>query len=227
MHQASLKNTTINATTGQNVTVNNFFCTFVPHPEGPYLHTPKASQTNASVSPSYLQLLEFYADSAITFLRLVSVNSDIMVFYSHAKVSLALEPRSDRNANNITGHTPRAEFEIYVDHLLCKKRGLPLWVPGPSMSFPTEYRKKGISIGDVGIINRTGEFSFLFNVFFPPTHPINKGRVPVGFSPIKYSDIKNDVETNVVFGPNNYLASSSVRRSRNVDSSYVSCISFF
>ena len=93
------------------------------------------------------------------------------------------------------------------------------------MSYPTEYRKKGISIGDVGIINRTGEFSFLFNVFLPPTHPINKGKVPVGFSPINYSDI-DDVEMNIIFGPNNYLASSSMRRSRNVDSSYVLSISF-
>jgi len=57
-------------------------------------------------------------------------------------------------------------------------------VPGPSMSFPTEYRTKGTtSIGDVEIINRKITCS---------TYLINKGKAPARFSPINYSDIKDD-----------------------------------
>ena len=102
--------------------------------------------------------------------------------------------------------------EIYREQLLLKGRGTPLWIPGPSMTLPLEYRRVGISIGDVGIINPSGEFSFLFNLFLPADHPINRGKVPESFSPLHPSEAEDDnIEQDIAFGPNSYLASPSLQ----------------
>ena len=101
-----------------------------------------------------------------------------------------------------------ADHEIYITQLLTKKRGIPLWVPGPGTSLPIEYRRRGVSIGDVGIITHIGEFDFLFNVFHAADHPINRGDVPQGFSPLKQDDIHEYIS----YSPGTHLASSSVRK---------------
>ncbi len=91
-------------------------------------------------------------------------------------------------------------------------------MPGPSLTLPKEYRRSGISIGDVGIIYRSGVFNFLFNIFLSADHDINCGRVPAGFSPLEFALIKNDIDT---FGPGSYLASTSLRKTSNNNASYV------
>ncbi|KAJ7181593.1 hypothetical protein C8R43DRAFT_969592 [Mycena crocata] len=68
--------------------------------------------------------------------------------------------------------------------------GYPLWCPGPNLSehLPVEYRKDGVSIGDIGLI-RDGLFDFVFNFLRPANHPIN-GRgnfTPDGFVPCAWS----------------------------------------
>ena len=97
-----------------------------------------------------------------------------------------------------------------------------MWIPGPDMILPTEYRREGIRIGDVGILYRSEGFSFLFNIFLSADHPINDGRVPPGFEPLDLSNLKHGPKKQVVFGPKSYLTSTSVATSSNVDSSYVS-----
>ncbi len=98
------------------------------------------------------------------------------------------------------------------------------------MSLPKEYRKSGVMIGDVGILYRSGDFDFLFNVLHPADHEINMGRVPEGFYPLDNSEINKinkNIKKSIVYGPGSCLASSSLRRSSNVDSSNSSSVSAF
>lgn len=71
--------------------------------------------------------------------------------------------------------------KVYARLLLPKKLGFPLWTPAPDGNLPSEYREKGISIGDVGIITADGGFDFLFNICVPSDHPVNYRGVPDGF----------------------------------------------
>ncbi|KZP12588.1 hypothetical protein FIBSPDRAFT_681498, partial [Athelia psychrophila] len=60
--------------------------------------------------------------------------------------------------------------------------GYPLYYPEPLDSLPLELRKRGTSIGDVGIIKPDGLFQFAFNIFTPQTDTtINRFGVPDGF----------------------------------------------
>ncbi len=116
----------------------------------------------------------------------------------------------------------RGHHNIYYDQLLLANRGSPLWHPGPDMNLPKEYRRKGVSLGDVGILY-SESFSFLFNVFLPADHPINLGRVPSGFKPLDISHILFSLGKRPVFKPMEFLTSVSVQpfASRDVQSGYV------
>jgi hypothetical protein len=80
------------------------------------------------------------------------------------------------------------------------------------MQLPIEYRRQGLSIGDVGIITSIGEFDLLFNIFYPADHPINDRMVPMGFLPLSRQNLERDVRKAIHYGPNTYLTSSSVRK---------------
>ncbi|KAF7975156.1 hypothetical protein HWV62_10331 [Athelia sp. TMB] len=90
--------------------------------------------------------------------------------------------------------------EVYIQQLLPKKYGFPMYYPAPPSSFPLVLRKRGISIGDVGIIRPDGSFQFVFNIFAPcpratgPNNiwqneepPINYFGVPNGFEPLPWN----------------------------------------
>ena len=126
------------------------------------------------------------------------------------------------NAETNIPPTVRADYNIYYHKLLAKQRGSPMWIPGPDMNLPTEYRREGTRIGDVGILYCSEGFSFLFNIFFPAEHAINEGRVPPGFEPLNLSNPRHRPKKQVVFGPKSYLTSTSVTTSSNMDTSYVS-----
>jgi hypothetical protein len=57
--------------------------------------------------------------------------------------------------------------DIYERQLSPKRDGFALWEPGPNKNLPFPYQRKGIQIGDVGIIKPSGFFSFIFNVCVP------------------------------------------------------------
>jgi len=112
----------------------------------------------------------------------------------------------------------QADHEIYYNQLSAKKRGSPLWIPGPGTHHSAQYRKQGISIGDVGIVTRDGRFDFLFNIFQPANGDINSRGAPRSFSCENLNQL--EIDTTSIYGRKTYLTSESVRTLGN-NSSYV------
>ena len=86
------------------------------------------------------------------------------------------------------------------------------------MDLPLTYRRDGINVGDVGIMQLDEPFDFLFNIFLPDGHPINSKGVPDSFQPLREcetSEIPCDMQGGSVGSP-------SVRRYVDNESSYVS-----
>ncbi|KAJ7285284.1 hypothetical protein C8J57DRAFT_1120454, partial [Mycena rebaudengoi] len=98
-----------------------------------------------------------------------------------------------------------SESDNYCSQLLRQGRGFPLYVPGPPG--PEEYRRHGVSIGDVGTVTPEG-FDFFFNIYLPSDHPIN-AHVPENFSPLpRYAP--EDI-AHLDFDPGNYVSTPSVQ----------------
>lgn len=104
---------------------------------------------------------------------------------------------------------------MYYRHLSVKGRGSPLWLPAVGRQLSIEHRRKGISIGDVGLITFSGSFDFLFNILLPAEHPIHSGRVPERFIPLDPPLEDEDVEIQEEFAEDSYLASASVKKAQN------------
>jgi hypothetical protein len=86
-----------------------------------------------------------------------------------------------------------SDCEIYCNQMLRRKRGFPLYVPGPQINLSTEYQKTGIQIGDVGRVTAEGIFDFFFNIYLPAAHPINDNDVPEDFYPLPWHYSSKDV----------------------------------
>ncbi len=67
--------------------------------------------------------------------------------------------------------------DIYASLLLPKGHGYPLWLPEPPSNLPS-----GTQIGDLGILNDDGGFTYLFNVCKDAS---DENRAPPGFEPLK------------------------------------------
>ncbi|KAF9001524.1 hypothetical protein BDQ17DRAFT_1244342, partial [Cyathus striatus] len=80
--------------------------------------------------------------------------------------------------------------KIYAEKMFPLNYGFPLWFPQPNRYLPLEYRRKGISVGDVGIITHNGSFDFLFNISLPAEHPINPNDLPDDFVYIPESKLR-------------------------------------
>ncbi|KAF5310136.1 hypothetical protein D9619_010570 [Psilocybe cf. subviscida] len=108
--------------------------------------------------------------------------------------------------------SPRESPDVYVDHLLTKNRGYPLWIPSLSTTLPTLNRTLGVSLGDVGMLTPEGGFDFLFNILHDATHPINAvAGVPEGFVPFRQTKGSGHVEF-VEWNAGSYLTSPSMVR---------------
>jgi hypothetical protein len=111
--------------------------------------------------------------------------------------------------------------EIYYEAMVVKGYGMPLMIPGPSKHLPMEYRRRGISIGDVGIMTAFGGFDFLFNISLPSDHPVNPGILPEHFIPFEI--LTFEIRRGVSFKNNSHLVSPSVKFIQHDDhASYVS-----
>ncbi|KAJ6512774.1 hypothetical protein C8R45DRAFT_327059, partial [Mycena sanguinolenta] len=103
----------------------------------------------------------------------------------------------------------RSGSETYCSQLLCEGRGFPLFVPEPQPNLPTEWRTRGVAIGDVGGITQAGSFDFFFNIYLPATDPIN-ANVPEDFVPLPpYDPIE---VSSLDYGPDTYVCSRTVTR---------------
>ncbi|KIM38653.1 hypothetical protein M413DRAFT_34219, partial [Hebeloma cylindrosporum] len=65
--------------------------------------------------------------------------------------------------------------KLYASALFASGHGYPLYCPETVVShLPADFRKiRGISIGDVGVLNSGNRFRFAFNIFLPADHPYN------------------------------------------------------
>ena len=100
---------------------------------------------------------------------------------------------------------------IYHRLLSNEGHGHPLWIPEPNENLSYEYRQRGVSIGDVGIITCNGGFDFLFNICLPATDPINRGGVPEGFVPV-ILDATDVVKERFRFPPGATISRSDSRK---------------
>jgi len=112
----------------------------------------------------------------------------------------------------------KPHHDIYYDQLLLQKKGSPMYIPGPDMNLPKDYRRQGIGIGDIGVLYCAEGFNFLFNIFLPATHPINEGRVPNDFVPLDGSKLRREVKVQAL-EKKQCFTSSSVRKSSSLDPS--------
>ncbi|KIK56577.1 hypothetical protein GYMLUDRAFT_778847 [Collybiopsis luxurians FD-317 M1] len=106
------------------------------------------------------------------------------------------------------------ERESYAQFMFPQKRGYPLWKPKPQGGrLPGIYKQKGVHIGDIGILNEFGGFSYLFNTCHPANHELNLGRVPENFEQLLDIDY-DDIEESEEFEPGSHIASqpSSIRK---------------
>ena len=107
-------------------------------------------------------------------------------------------------------YSPDKPNEIYERRLLPNARGFPLWIPESDRQLPIEYRRIGVSIGDVGVIRSDGGFSCLFNICQHRGHHSNHFGVPDGFEPIELrpSDIVEILDTTRL----GYFASPTIKK---------------
>ncbi|KAE9404218.1 hypothetical protein BT96DRAFT_916987 [Gymnopus androsaceus JB14] len=100
------------------------------------------------------------------------------------------------------------ESEIYARLLLPRKKGYPLWKPKADERLPEEYRRMGVRIGDIGILNDSGGFDYLFNACLPADHPLNAGRVPHDFVQLKGIDDSDTIGSAREYGPGSHVDSN-------------------
>ncbi|KAJ7107097.1 hypothetical protein C8R44DRAFT_744959 [Mycena epipterygia] len=93
--------------------------------------------------------------------------------------------------------------------IMRKGRGFPLYDPQPQPNLPEEYRRRGISIGDVGSVTPEGIFDFYFNVYLPSDHPINENHVPDNFVQLPFYSGRDTIHQD--HHPGEHCSTVSVR----------------
>ncbi|KAI6013009.1 hypothetical protein EDC04DRAFT_724719 [Pisolithus marmoratus] len=76
--------------------------------------------------------------------------------------------------------------DLYAKHLPCAKYGYPLRMPEPMSTLPEDYQEHGLQIGDVGIVDTSGQFDVLFNICKGSNNALHVPRgVPENFQPVQ------------------------------------------
>ena len=100
---------------------------------------------------------------------------------------LVFAPRPSLSTNRLVGMS-RADNEVFVESLLPKRHGYPLWIPESHGNLPDAYREIGDRVGDVVVLREDGVRDYLFNIFVDRNDPINLNRVPPGFKPMSENE---------------------------------------
>ncbi|KAJ7364388.1 hypothetical protein DFH08DRAFT_682466 [Mycena albidolilacea] len=103
--------------------------------------------------------------------------------------------------------TVYSESGNYSNQLLRQGRGFAVYSPKPQRNLAPEYRKKGVSIGDVGTITPQGTFDYFFNIYLPADDPIN-AHIPDSFVPLPPYLVMDVIEED--FDPGDYVSSPSI-----------------
>ncbi|KAF8343219.1 hypothetical protein F5887DRAFT_341773 [Amanita rubescens] len=101
--------------------------------------------------------------------------------------------------------------------MLIHKAGYPLYIPTPSRGLPAAYLRKGVRIGDVGLVTANGAFDFLFNTCQhddPSDAGVNPSILPDGFELLRPI-----IRVNGGFDPDICLTSHHVNEIRDHSSS--------
>ncbi|KAF7358049.1 Pleiotropic drug resistance ABC transporter protein [Mycena venus] len=173
------------------------------NPAVPYGERSLAS----AASPSNSSMFSNATGFGIRESHFTSVQGDMIVYPP--------EPRPEQAPQIAAVHS---ESGNYSNQLLLQGRGFPLYVPGPQITLPEEYRRSGVAIGDVGTVTANGAFDFFFNIYLPGRPPINTN-VPDDFVPLS-SYAPMDVEHHE-FDPGNYVSGPTVHEIRGDFSSAI------
>ncbi|KJA17905.1 hypothetical protein HYPSUDRAFT_975312 [Hypholoma sublateritium FD-334 SS-4] len=120
----------------------------------------------------------------------------------------------------VTVQTGNGYAESYARSLMMTGNGFPLWYPGGDLGKPIQYLQRGISIGDVGTLDRDGLFDFCFNIFLSPDNPIHSGLVPREFRPLEPRLDPSEVKTiPEYFTPGQVITSQGVDVALNPENS--------
>ncbi|KAJ3510782.1 hypothetical protein NLJ89_g4478 [Agrocybe chaxingu] len=88
--------------------------------------------------------------------------------------------------------------------------GYPIWEPSAHLDVPESRRMRGVSIGDVGIVDNNGNFAFGFNIYHSSEDSINLGCTPPDFVPLDFPEPPQQVRDEGHFPPKTVLASKTV-----------------
>jgi len=84
---------------------------------------------------------------------------------------------------------------------------------------PEKHFRQGVGIGDVGILDTDGGFSYYFNIFHPSDDPIQTSELPRNFKPIEPPLSEWEVRTTQThFEPGAVIASEGISIQRVSDS---------
>ncbi|KAF8431280.1 hypothetical protein L210DRAFT_3416331 [Boletus edulis BED1] len=81
--------------------------------------------------------------------------------------------------------------DVYAKYLQHADYGYPLRMPEPMSTLPEDYRKSGLQIGDVGVVDSNGQFDVLFNIWKHSNNPLHRHGVPKNFQPVPCEDVKS------------------------------------
>ncbi|KAF5343735.1 hypothetical protein D9757_014646 [Collybiopsis confluens] len=104
------------------------------------------------------------------------------------------------------------ESEVYASLLFLRGKGYPMWRPRSRNSrLPDIHKREGIQIGDLGFINDSGGFEYLFNICHSADHELNAGRVPQEFKPLLDIDLDDVADDAEEYEPGSHVASNPHR----------------
>ncbi|KAI5991969.1 hypothetical protein EDD15DRAFT_1070489 [Pisolithus albus] len=82
-------------------------------------------------------------------------------------------------------------YATYLQHRDYGIYGYPLRMPEPMSTLEFEpYQSFGLQIGDVGVVDRDGQFDVLFNICKDSGNDVNKRGVPNDFQPVELGEVK-------------------------------------
>ncbi|KAK2464734.1 hypothetical protein APHAL10511_003152, partial [Amanita phalloides] len=116
--------------------------------------------------------------------RVDSSTQELPTGYKKVVLEVSLDELEHLACTDMLKELMTSTAERYTRLQLRKRLGYPLYLPEPDCYRPLEYRKKGISVGDVGRVTSDGYFDFLFNACLPAGHPANPSVLPDGYEPI-------------------------------------------